>query len=605
VIPAAPPPVLAPFVEAGVLDAADVHVARALARLTGTDDDGCLLAAAIAVRALRLGHVCADLAGVRASVAPADDAATGPDDLAWPETGAWIDGLRASPLVGEDAPLRLEGSLLYLDRYWRHERSVATDLLERARAPRLCDPGALREGLARLLADDGDQRAAAAAALLRRLSVIAGGPGTGKTTTIARVLALLDAVEGLQPGRVALAAPTGKAAARLEVAIHEAAAAMPIGDGTRERLLALRGSTIHRLLGPRPDSDTRFRHDRANPLPHALVVVDEASMVSLPLMARLLEALRDDARLVLVGDPEQLVSVEAGAVLGDVVGPARTGPVMRPDARRDLERAAGTAAGAAEGDGPIGDGIVLLRRVHRFGAGIAELADAIRGGDADAVVAALAEGREGVRPLVDHPGADEPLRELAVEAGRDLIALARAGDGEGALGALGRFRLLCAHQAGPHGVEAWNARVEAWLEPHGAVPGAPYPGRPLLVGANDYGLRLYNGDTGVIVAREEGAPAAAFSRAGRLVQIGPERLSSVAPVHAMTIHKAQGSQFDRVAVLLPPAGSRILTRELLYTAVTRARDELLVVGDEATIREAVARPVARASGLRGLLWEAG
>jgi exodeoxyribonuclease V alpha subunit len=605
-IPLAAPVALGPFVEAGVLAAADVHVARTLARLLDEYGEAALLGAALAVRAPRLGHVCVDLAGVRESVVPSDDSTPGPLDLPWPEPAAWAAGLRKSALVGEHGPLRLEGSLLYLDRYWGQERAVAAGLLRRAAAPPLGDPTTLRGPLAHLFPGPAfaEQSAAAATALLRRLSVIAGGPGTGKTTTIARILALVDEVEGLHPRRVALAAPTGKAAARLEESVHEEAAAMAVGDETRARLLALGSSTIHRLLGRRPDSDSRFRHDRANPLPHTLVVVDEASMISLSLMARLLEALREDARLVLVGDPEQLVSVEAGAVLGDVVGPARTGARMRPDARRALEEATGGPVEAAPTSSAIGDGVVLLRRVHRFGAGIAELADAVRRGDGEAVVAALSGGREGVRWLAADPAVAEaePVRDMAVAAGTRLIALARAGDAPGALAALGDFRLLCAHRRGPYGVAAWTDRVEGWLEAHGAVPGAWYPGCPLLVGANDYGLRLFNGDTGVIVVRDGGPPLAAFARAGEVVEFSPGRVASLAPVHAMTIHKSQGSQFRRVAVLLPPPGSPILTRELLYTAITRASEEILLVGDEAAVRDAVARPVARASGLRRLLW---
>lgn len=605
------PPALAPYVDAGVLDAADVHVAVVLDRLTGGGAPApALLAAALAVRAPRLGHVCVDLAAAGAAVgADAEDAAA---QLRWPAPGAWLDAVRRWNAVGVDGagdpalPLRLEGSRLYLDRHRADERAVADTLDRRAREATGVDPAALAAPLAALFPEDGshDQRAAAATAALRRLTVVAGGPGTGKTTTVGRILALLDGLDPLRPGRVALAAPTGKAAARLQEAVHETLAATALDGAARERLAGVPSSTLHRLLGWVPDSATRFRHHRHDLLPHVLVVVDEASMVSLSLMARLLEALRPDARLVLVGDPEQLASVEAGAVLGDIVGPARRRPLLREAARASLAQALGEEPDADAGSAAIGDGIALLRRTHRFGGTIAEVAEAIRLGDAPRTLAALGAGRADVEWVDADPAAGVPpsLRATVTDHGRALMAPAAAGDAEAALAALGGFRLLVAHRRGPHGVEHWNALVERWLEADGAVPGEWYPGRPALVTANDPALRLYNGDAGVVVARGDDPPAVAFPRDGGVVHVSPARLAAVAPVHAMTIHKSQGSQFGTVAVLLPPAASPILTRELLYTAVTRARDRLLVVGPRDAVAGAVDRPVARASGLRDALW---
>jgi exodeoxyribonuclease V alpha subunit len=614
------------FNDAGVLTAADVHVARRLAALAGEGDDAVALAAALAVRAPRLGHVFVDLATIRETATvdtdePADLAA-----LPWPSAATWPQQVAASRLVaeGEDdeaarRPLRLVGTWLYLDRYWREERRIAADLSALSQsAPEGVDVDLLAAGLARLFAgeDDAVQRQAAASAVVRRLAVVAGGPGTGKTTTVARIVALLAAqaaAAGSPAPLVALAAPTGKAAARLEEAVREEAGRLAVDTQIRDQLLALNASTLHRLLGWRPDSHSRFRHHRGNRLAHDVVVVDETSMVSLSLMARLAEAVRPDARLILVGDPAQLTSIEAGAVLGDIVGPAADGPRMRPAARDLLTRATGREI-AAQHPPPgtaIGDGIVVLDRVHRFGGGIARVAEAIRRGDGDAVLEALAEAPDDVTWIpvdVGDAGAQAalaPVRDAALAAARTVVAAARDGDGAAAIEALGAFRVLCAHRRGAHGVAAWTARIEGWLE--GALEdfhpdGRWYVGRPLLVTENDYELRLYNGDTGVVVQTRADRVIAAFERRGQLLEVSPARLAAVETVYAMTVHKSQGSQFDTAAVLLPPPASRILTRELLYTAATRARRRLILAGTEEALRAAVERPVARASGLRRRLW---
>jgi exodeoxyribonuclease V alpha subunit len=614
------------FNDAGVLAAADVHVALRLARLAKEPDERALLAAALAVRAPRLGSVCVDLAAIGATAVTDLDEPVDLQALPWPEPEAWVESLASSPLVavgedgGDDRPLRLVGTTVYLDRYWRDERAVAADLLSRNEPVDDVDETVLADGLARLF--DGDapdiQCLAAAACVLRRLAVVGGGPGTGKTTTVTRILVLLDEqaeAAGTPTPLVALAAPTGKAAARLEEAVHEEAARLDPSDREMTRLLETSASTLHRLLGRRPGSESRFRHDRQNQLPHDVVIVDETSMMSLSLTARLLEAVRREARLIFVGDPKQLASVEAGAVLGDLVGPAADALVMRGPARLRLaEVARQTVPGAEPAAGvAIGDGIVVLRRVHRFAGAIAELAEAVRGGDADSALAVLRAGHADVRWIdvdVAEPGAREalrPVRDAAVAAGRRIVDAARAGDGGAAVTALDAFRVLCAHRRGPYGVATWNATIESWLatELEHYAEDAWYVGRPLLVTQNDYGLRLFNGDTGVIVARGDGRKSAVFERQGGLVEISPTRLDTVDTVYALTIHKSQGSQVDAVAVLLPDPSSRILTRELLYTAVTRARKEMIVCGTESAILAALVRPVAHASGLARRLWAPG
>jgi exodeoxyribonuclease V alpha subunit len=629
----APEP-LRSFNEIGVLSAADVHVARTLTELAREADGSVMLAIALAVRAPRLGHVFVDLAEVRDTAAVESDEVVDLSALPWPAPEAWTAAVAASSrlvAVGEEPsasvrsprPLRLLGTRLYLDRYWGEECQVAADLAVSGDAvlPGV-DTARLAEGVSRLFGgrDDHLQRCAAACAVLRRLSVIAGGPGTGKTTTVARIAALLYE-QAVAAGRslplIALTAPTGKASARLQESVQEESARLLVGEAVREALLELRASTIHRLLGSQPGSHVHFRHDRSNCLPHDVVIVDETSMVSLELMARLLEAVRPDARVVLVGDPGQLTAIEAGAVLRDIVGPAADGLRMSQSMRAAVGAVVGGEVIASDPPAGVtfGDGIVVLERVHRFGAGIAAVADAIRRGDGDGVVAALgsAPASEVTWIAADVAGGDgievvlDAVRAGVLAAGCAVVESARLGNARMALGALSEFRVLCAHRRGPHGVATWTAEIERWLA--SAIDGfdpaeRDYVGRPLLITHNDYELGLYNGDTGVIVQAGGGRLDAVFERGGELVAFTPTRLAAVETVYAMTIHKSQGSQFDTAAVLLPDPGSRILTRELLYTAVTRARERLILVGTEEMVRAAVARPVARASGLRERLWGA-
>ena len=631
------PGLLRPFNDAAVLAVADVQVACGLGRLVGESDERVLLAAALAVRALRLGSVCVDLAQVRHTVTVDRAEPTDVQALPWPDLTAWLSACAASAAVAAAAdvdagrPLRLTGVRLYLDRYWREEECVATGLLERTSRPGPSgDAASLRSGLARLFPGPGPdgQRLAAAVAALRWLTVLAGGPGTGKTTTVARLLALLCAQPD-EPPRIALAAPTGKAAARLEEAVRDAVASLPSED--RNRLGDLHASTLHRLLGARPDSRTRFRHDRHNRLPHDVVVVDETSMVSLSLMARLIEAVRPGARLVLVGDPEQLASVEAGAVLGDIVGRATVAPARSRSMRArleevvpgDLEVDGGMATGGSGVPGgsggvchgpahSIGDGVVVLRHTWRFGGRIAELASAVQDGLADKALTLLSVASDDVSFVetadLTEPAAAalQPLRDDVVAAAKPVVTAAVAGDVAGAVRHLEVHRLLCAHRHGPFGVSRWAALVERWIA--AALPGYGtdeewYAGRPLLVTANDHDLKLYNGDVGVMVADKldhaaDGGLIAAFARGGAPVLVHPARLSAVQTVHAMTVHRSQGSQFERITFVLPEVDSQLSTRELLYTGLTRAQSFVRLAGTEEEFRAAIARPAARASGLR-------
>jgi exodeoxyribonuclease V alpha subunit len=603
---------LSVFNGAGVLNPADVHTAEAVCRIGHEADEKVGLALALTVRALRNGSVCIDLHTVRSTAFDETEAVVDLTALPWPEPEEWMAAIQASHLVADGAdqpssrPLRLAGDLLYLERYWQQEELVRRQLQRRLAAPTpQIDQARLSAALRRLFDHAGlkpgeadRQQLAAAVSALGSVTVLAGGPGTGKTTTVARLLALLRD----QPGpalRVALAAPTGKAAARLEEAVRAAAAHLEPQD--RERLGDLTASTLHRLLGWLPSNRSRFRHDASNHLPHDVVIVDEMSMVSLTMMARLLEAVRPSARLVLVGDPDQLSSVEAGAVLADI---ARAPGV--PDA--DLGRRLVELGLIADRDRAPVHGVVQLTHTWRFGGAIDALARAIRAADADAAIEVLRSGAGDVQfREVDLESAPSEASARALggmaaqvrEAGVAMLEAAKSGDVGGALAALDRHRLLCAHRRGPYGVLRWGLEVERWLTESIAGYGEDgewYVGRPLLVIANDYEMSLYNGDTGVIVETPAGVRAA-FARGAAPALYPPVRLDAVQTVHAMTVHRAQGSQFETVSFVVPPPDSPLLTRELLYTAVTRARRQVNLIGSEEAIRRAVSRPANRASGL--------
>ncbi len=547
----------------GVLEAPDVHVARRLGELGGEADERVLAAVGLAVRAVRHGSVCVDLETVP-QVAPG---------LGWPEAAGWRTAVAGSPLL-QAGVVRLEHGLLYLDRYHRLEEQVVADLRERAaQPPPGVDEAALAAAVERVRGGhlSREQEEAAVRAVRQWTTVLTGGPGTGKTTTVARMLALVaDQAAGGRRPSIALSAPTGKAAARLQEAVLGELAGLPERD--RDRVGRVEAMTLHRLLGWLPDNTTRFRHDRGNRLKYDLVVVDESSMVELTMMARLLEAVRPQARLVLVGDPRQLTSVGAGAVLSDLVAGYEGVP-----------------------DSPV----VSLTRNYRSTEDIKALAEALRVGDADGVLAALRKESPEVE-FVETEDAAPVLREGLVRHALRVREAAEDGDADRATTILDEHRLLCAHREGLHGVRHWNRLVEQWLgeETGQEIHTEWYAGRPLLVTANDYAVNVYNGETGVTVRRPDGRLRAVIAGSGGLLDLAPGRLDAVDTMHAMTIHKSQGSQAEEVTVLLPEADSRLLTRELFYTAVTRARSRLRVVGTEEAVRAAVAAQAQRATGLR-------
>jgi exodeoxyribonuclease V alpha subunit len=591
----------------GALRPLDHALAQSLRRLgseSGDNDDRVLVGAALASSAVAQGHAGLDLARPQLVC----DAA-----VEWPEAREWEAALRASRWVAQpgadvasaQAPLACENGMLYLRRYREYERRLAAGLRRIAAAlPAHHDAGGLASLFAILFpnAREGDRQARAAAlALLRSLLLVTGGPGTGKTTTITRVLLLL--VEQARRAnaavpRIALAAPTGRAAERMAESLRAAIGQLRATAGIDAALcdaLPETASTLHRLLGTIPDSP-RFRHDADHPLPFDVVVVDEASMVDLPLMCKLVEAVADGARLILLGDRDQLPSVEAGDVLAAITDAAGEGDALPAAIVDALEPLLGNVPVAAAANGALAGHRVQLQRGYRQSSSLdlVPLADALRRGESDATLQLLRDGLAGVH---FHEDLADPLtgttRESLLARWRALLDIS---DPAIALQHAAKLRLLTALREGAQGANVLNQRIEEALA--GAQPDAYFHGRLLLVTENSYRHGLFNGDIGVCQRDANGIPVAWFSGGSEGVRgFHPASLPAHGGAFAMTVHKAQGSEFDTVWLLLPRQDARSLSRELLYTAATRARSALHVCANEAVLRAALARHAQRVSGL--------
>lgn len=598
---------LAQAAELRLLRSLDVQFAQLLA-----DDDQparLLLAACLSAEAGD-GHVCLPLSqlsrdnlfkGRHAELAQAIWQAAGePQD--WPAILAGWSALSSSDCA---APIVLSEDRLYLHRLWHNEGQVARFFQSQSTAQPFA-PERVREVLDQLFGSEPDnwQKIAAAVALTQKTAVISGGPGTGKTTTVAKLLAaLIRLSEGAL--RIQLAAPTGKAAARLTESLGKALQKLPVSEAERQRFPA-DATTLHRLLGAQPETQ-RLRYHAGNPLHLDVLVVDEASMVDLGMMANLIAALPAQARVVFLGDRDQLASVEAGAVLGDICRCAEAG--YSPMRAAQLSELTGSGvAGIDDSSAPaVRDAICLLRKSYRFDAnsGIGQLAAAVNAGDAKAVEAAFKAGFSDItrQPLQDADAYQAMLTEIAAGYQPFLKLIRQRADPAEIIAAFGRYQLLCALREGPFGVQGLNQRIEQKLmqlqlirRPTGGSRW--YQGRPVMVTRNDSTLGLFNGDIGITLFDEEGLLKVFFPLPdGSIKAVQPSRLPTHDTAWAMTVHKSQGSEFDHTALVMPAQFLPVLTRELIYTAITRARKQLTLYSDDGVFRRAVQLRTQRRSGL--------
>ncbi len=607
----------------GALRPLDVQFARVIAveSVSENEQAAIMLAAACLSAEAGSGHVCLHLDQLQPDTL-FDGRFPALASALWHSAGAadtqqWVALLHQHPAVSNGAtptPLVLQENRLYLQRMWQSEGQVAAffNTQEVAGSSLSVDEPRLRDILNALFGEvtpssDIDwQKVAAAVAATRRISVISGGPGTGKTTTVAKLLAALVQLYPEQKLRIQLAAPTGKAAARLTDSLGQASLRLPLSAAERE-IFPAEASTLHRLLGAQPGSQ-RMRYHRGNPLHLDVLVVDEASMVDLPMMARLIEALPEQARVIFLGDRDQLASVEAGAVLGDICRFAEQG--YSPERATQLSYLTGCPLEPTQAPGAasVRDSLCLLRRSYRFdaGSGIGLLASAVNAGNSAAAAEVLGSGLPDVTGYPLNETEDfQPLLDACISGYTPYLqAVAKGDPADHILAAFGRFQVLCALREGPFGVKGLNERIEQRLNRKGlirrpaALAGKWYAGRPVMISRNDSALGLFNGDIGIALQDAEGELRVWFQLPGGEVKsVQPSRLPAHETAYAMTVHKSQGSEFEHTLFVLPNHFLPVLTRELVYTAITRAKAKLSLYASEKVFGIATRTRTQRRSGL--------
>ncbi|MCG8382828.1 MAG: exodeoxyribonuclease V subunit alpha [Gammaproteobacteria bacterium] len=588
----------------------DMHFARLIARLSENQSES-VLTACLVSKATAEGHTCIDLhqlAGkfLMGTAVPA------------PVYESWFQALHSSPVVGAPGlftPLILTASgNVFLHRYWQYEAQLAGDLLERAQPVEAININRLKQQLDTLFPPTAKriecdwQKVAAAVAAMRRLAIISGGPGTGKTTTVVRILALLMQ-QSDRPLRIRLAAPTGKAAARMIESIQKAKVSLPVSDTLRAHIPE-QAETLHRLLGSRLHTH-QFRYHKNNPLPLDVLIVDEASMIDLSMMTRLVKALPQHARLILLGDKDQLSSVEAGSVMRDICLGADH---YTEHFRRQLTEATGETIATRPAESAVAartaDSVVLLKESHRFASGsdIGQLAHAVNQGEWAAAMNVLTTGIAGEIHVSQPPVSGITaylMRQLPTYLETYLQALRAEAPVEQLFMHFERFRVLCALREGPFGVQAVNTLIENHLMEGISKQGPWYHGRPIMIHENNPELGLFNGDVGIAKCNQEGEVQVCFTgQSGEIRGVSPLRLPAHSSAYAMTIHKSQGSEFDHVLIILPDKTVAILSRELLYTGITRARQQVSLLASTKVLEAAIKTPIQRNSGLAQKLADA-
>ena len=615
--------ILSEIKHTGLFSEIDLHFARFIARFSPDWNTDIFLAAALVSRTTADGNICLELEAATETALPENRDM--PDNLKLPSPTQWRQTLFSSPAVGrpgDKRPLILDDrNRLYLYRYWDYEKKLAHAIKERIKdeLPGI-DTEVLRTSIQQLFpeVENGKinwQKIAATVAVLKRFSVITGGPGSGKTFTIAGVLALLLASARDTTPKILLAAPTGKAAARLAESIKQARQYLACSDAIKNGIPD-DVYTIHRLLKPVAGTPY-FRHQADNPLPADIVVIDEASMVDLALMSKLVAAVAPDARLLLVGDKDQLASVEAGSVLGDICDRQ----IIHGFSKRFLNKIekltrtkVADSTPLSEDQPGLQDCITVLQKSHRFSAhdGIGGLSRTINLGDVDASLALMNSPSETSISWHDIRSRRMLMHEftrMIVDGYRKYLTCQDPGC---AMDEFSRFKILCALKKGPFGVTTINRLAEQVLGDEGLIPRAQplirpwYHGRPVLITRNDYNLNLFNGDIGITLPDPDSSDDELhvyFSgSAGEFRRFPIHALSDHETVYAMTVHKSQGSEFDHVVLILPDKDYPMLTRELIYTGLTRARQTVSVWGAESVLRTSILRKIERTSGLREALW---
>lgn len=587
------------------------HLDVQFAMMVAGEEPAVMLAAAILSKDAGEGHVCLPLSrlAVDEKMPPALQSCF----ALLGEAVDWQAILLRSPAVSATdtgTPLILTGERLYLNRLWRNELTVARFFSE-TNAPLPCDEAQLRQVLDTLFTSDDAtdwQKVAAAVALTRRISVISGGPGTGKTTTVAKLLAALIQLSGEQKCRIRLAAPTGKAAARLTESLGGALQKLPL-TGEQLALLPNEASTLHRLLGAQPGSQ-RLRYHAGNPLHLDVLVVDEASMIDLTMMSRLIDALPPHARVIFLGDRDQLASVEAGAVLGDICTYASLG--YTAERAEELARLTGCSFAAEQHSvaGALRDSLCLLQKSYRFGSdsGIGQLASAVNRGDRHTTCAVFDGTFTDIEKKSLQSGEEYQamLDDALLGYQHFLTGVQQQRPPEQVIAAFGEYQLLCALREGPFGVSGLNDRLEQLLAQkrkiNRTLHSRWYEGRPVMISRNDSALGLFNGDIGIALDRGQGLRVWFQMPDGSVKSFQPSRLPEHETAWAMTVHKSQGSEFNHAALILPTQLSPVVTRELIYTAITRARQRLSLYTDERVLMQAIATRTERRSGL-GAIFE--